>query len=110
MSGQDLINSIERELDMLDACCVELKKRGKNKAKTEYEYKTALSKKMLEERENGIPVTILSDICRGKPDIAKLKMERDIAETLYDSCKEGINATKLRIRIMEGQIDREYRG
>lgn len=110
MSGQDLINEVKREMDTLSAACVELRKRGENKAKTEREYRVALAEKILTERTNGTPVTIISDICRGDRQIAKLKYERDIADTLYDTCIEGINATKLRLKIMENQIDREYRG
>lgn len=110
MSGQDLINEVKREMDTLSAACVELRKRGENKANTEREYRVALAEKILIERTNGTPVTIISDICRGDRQIAKLKYERDIADTLYDTCKEGINATKLRLKIMENQIDREYRG
>lgn len=110
MSGQDLINEVKREMDTLSAACSELRKRGENKARAECEYRIALAEKILIERTNGTPVTIISDICRGDRKIAKLKYERDIAETLYETCMEGINATKLRLKIMENQIDREYRG
>lgn len=110
MSGQDLINDVKREMDTLSAACVELRRRGENRANTEKEYRIALATKILEEREKGTPVTIISDICRGDRKIANLKYDRDIADTLYDTCIEGINATKLRLKIMENQIDREYRG
>ena len=35
-------------------------------------------------------------------------MERDIAQTLYDSSKEAINSYKLQIRIVQEQIQREW--
>ena len=40
--------------------------------------------------------------------IAKLRMERDIAEALYKSALEAINIYKLKVRIMENQYDKEW--
>ena len=40
---------------------------------------------MLRLRAEGVPVTIISDLCRGNEKIADLKLKRDIAETLYES-------------------------
>ena len=59
-------------------------------------------------RAEGQPVTHLLDIAKGEEEIAKLRMERDIAESLYDSAVEAINAQKLKIRILEGQLSREW--
>ena len=56
------------------------------------------------ERVNGTPVTIISDVCRGKKEIAKLRFERDCAEVVYKSAQEAINSYKLQIRILDAQI------
>ena len=53
-------------------------------------------------------MTIISDICRGTPEIAKLKFERDVAEVNYKAAMEAINVYKLQIKIYENQIDREW--
>ena len=55
-----------------------------------------------------MPVTIISDVCRGQPRIAKLKIDRDIAESTYQSIIESINSQKLAIRVLEAQIAREW--
>lgn len=55
-------------------------------------------------------MTILSDVCRGLPLIAKLRLHRDIAEAEYKAAQEAIQVYKLQIRLLEAQIDREYRG
>ena len=87
-----------------------MRKRGRNKAKAECEYRIALATKMLKERESGTPVTIINDICRGSKMIASLKMERDIADTLYDTCLQKIYQTKMEINIIENQMNAERKG
>lgn len=107
---QDLMNELTEHRKMLDKAIVELKNRGKAKAKTEEAYRVALSKEMLLQRAEGTPVTILGDIVRGKEDIANLKCARDIAETLYESNMQAIYSIKLNIGIVENQINAERKG
>ena len=104
----DLWDEIMTEQALLDRAVQELKPRGRKKAETEREYRMALSKRLTVLRAEGQPVTHLLDIAKGEEDIAKLRMERDIAESLYDSAVEAINAQKLKIRILEGQLSREW--
>ena len=107
---QDLINELNHHRQSLNYAIKELKERGNNKAKAERDYRVALAKKMLELREKGTPVTIISDLCRGDEEIARLKMERDIAESLYDSNMQFIYSTKLNIDIIVNQINNEIKG
>ena len=107
---QDLINELNYHRQSLNYAIKELKERGNNKAKAERDYRVALAKKMLELRDKGTPVTIISDLCRGDEDIARLKMERDIAESLYESNMQFIYATKLNIDIIQNQINNEIKG
>lgn len=104
----DLWTEIRTEQKLLDRAVAELKPRGKMKAQTEYEYKLALSKRLLELRAAGEAVTHLADIARGMPDIAELRLKRDIASSLYESAQEAINVQKLKIRIIENQLSREW--
>ena len=87
-----------------------MKKRGMSKAKAESEYRVALAKKMLIERKSGTPVTIINDICRGSKDIANKKMDRDVADVLYDTCLQKIYQTKMEIGIIENQMNAERKG
>lgn len=107
---QDLIIEIQRLREKLNIAIKELKTRGINKAKTEAEYRKALAEKILLERDRGIPVSIINDICRGDEKIARLKLERDIAEVLYESCREAIYATKLEINIIRDLMKAEREG
>ena len=108
MSGQTLIQELTLYRQKLDRATSMLSVNGKEYARTEHDYRIALAQAILEERERGIPVTIIGDICRGKREIAKLKLERDIAETLHQANLEAINSYKTHIRVIEAQIAREW--
>lgn len=108
MAGYDLINEIGQKSRMLDAAIRELGIRGRAYAQAEKDYRVAMARKILEERDKGTPVTIISDICRGNPEIAKLRFERDCAEVVYKSALEAINAMKLQIRVLDAQVGREW--
>jgi hypothetical protein len=107
---QDLQMELKQLRNKLDTAITELKKRGQHKAQAEHDYRVALAKEMTIQRTDGMPVTILSDICRGKEEIAKLKMERDIAESLYESCLQAIYSCKINIELVQKQIDAERKG
>ncbi len=104
----DLVTEIMDKSRMLDIAISELKRRGQKYAEAERDYRVALAKQMLTERDNGMPVTIISDICKGKSEIAQLRFSRDCAEVLYKSAMEAINSMKLQIRLMDSQLDREW--
>ena len=44
----------------------------------------------------------------GIPKVAKLRLDRDVKETIYQSNLEAINVTKLKLRILENQLNREW--
>lgn len=104
----ELVNQIGDCLITLDACIRDLAKKGNTKAKAEQDYRVALSQEILKLRDEKVPVTIISDICRGNKEIARLRLERDIAETLYDVVMQKIYALKLQISILENQVKREW--
>ena len=109
MSGQDLVIELQGKVAMLDKALQQLGNRGRAYAQAEMDYRIGLAQKIIVERDKGVPVTIISDICRGDRSIAKLKFERDVAETVYKSALEAINTYKLQIKILENQIDREWK-
>lgn len=104
----DLVNEISAKVALLDKAVLQFGSRGRTYAQAEHDYRVALSKRILEHRADGMPVTIISDVCRGEPDIARLRLERDIAETVYNSAREAIQSYKLQIRILDAQLEREW--
>lgn len=109
-SGQELMLELSDKVCLLDKSLRELGNRGRVRAKAEYEYRVALRETILKERDKGTPTTIISDVCRGDRNIAKLKFDRDVADTAYEAAKEAIQVYKIQIRVLENTIEREYRG
>lgn len=101
-------NDIEQAIADLNKTLSEYKKYQIDYAVKEYNYRTTLSKRLIELRAEGQAVTHLADIARGMEDVAKLRYERDIAEGLVKSAEEGINFYKLKIREMESQYNKEW--
>ncbi|WMM26683.1 hypothetical protein RBU61_08390 [Tissierella sp. MB52-C2] len=107
---QDLQMELNKYRNDLSKAITIIKVRGKAKAIAERDYRVELAKEILRLRAEGMPVTIISDLCRGNEKIADLKMKRDIAETLYESNMQFIYKTKLNIDIVMKQIEAERKG
>lgn len=61
----DLIDEIKEKSAMLDRAISQILPKGRERAQTERDYRVALRQKILLERAQGTPVTIISDVCRG---------------------------------------------
>ena len=103
-----MYNEIMEEQAKLEEALQQLKKRGIKLAESERDYKIALRTEILKLRDAGQPATLVLNLAYGTPEIAKLRMERDIAEALYKSALEAINIYKLKVRIMENEYDKTW--
>lgn len=108
-SGQDLMLELQEKLRLLDAALATYGTRGRAYAEAERDYRVELRKLILTERVNKTPTSIIGDVCRGDPTIAEMKFQRDVAEATYKSAIEAINIYKLQIRVLENQIEREWK-
>lgn len=104
----DLMVELENKRKQLDYSIKELRKNGTNLAQCEKEYKTAVCKKALELKDMGMAVTLIQTVIYGYQEIATLRFNRDVAETIYNANLEAINSLKLQIRLISNQIDKEY--
>lgn len=105
---QDLYGEREQLFDQLMQELEALRRTGQQYAENEAEYRKALRIAILEERSKGTPVTVISDLCRGREDIAEKKQLRDCAEALHKASSEAIMAIKLRIKIVDADIQRTW--
>lgn len=105
---QDLYGQLNDLTDLLMAELDTCKTSGCQYAENEAEYRKALRLAILDERQKGTPATLTSDLCRGRDDIAELKRLRDCSEAIYKASQEAINVYKLRIRMIDAQIAREW--
>ena len=85
-----------------------LRRNGQKLAEAERDYKVLLRQEVLKLRAEGMAVTLIDLIIYGVPEVAELRLKRDIAKTMYEANMEHINSTKLQIRILQNQIDKEW--
>ena len=105
----DLINDIQKLMEELTISIKKLKHTGQALAEAERDYKITLRQEALKLRvEKDMPVTLINQIIYGVPEVADKRFKRDIAETMYNTNQEHINATKLKLRLLESQLQREW--
>ena len=104
----DLYEEITRLVSELDVSVKHLRKSGTERAGAERQYKICLRQEALKLREEGMAVTLIDKIIYGVPEVANLRFDRDVKEAVYQANLEAINSTKLKLRILENQYDKEW--
>lgn len=80
----------------------------KESAKYDHEYRLEFSKAIILERADKTPVSIISDICRGKTKVADARYKREIADGEAKAIFENIQRLKIEIRLLESDISNQY--
>lgn len=105
----DLFEDIQKLIDELTVSIKKLRQTGNELAEAERDYKMTLRQEALKLRtQEDMPVTLINQIIYGVPEVAQKRFKRDVAEAMYQSNQEHINATKLKLRILENQLNREW--
>lgn len=105
----DLYEEITKLINELDVSVKRLRKSGTDLAEAEQKYKICLREEALKLRaEKNMPVTLINQIIYGVPNVAQLRFDRDVKEAIYQANQEAINSTKLKLRILENQLNREW--
>ena len=104
----DLITRIQNLIAELQQYIKGLQNWGIKKANAEKEYQTVLAQEVLKERDKGTAIGVISLIVKGKREVAEKRMDRDIAETMYQVSQEKINVAKLELRLLDSQAQREW--
>lgn len=103
----DLVNELNNLIKKLDISVKSLRNTGSDYAKAYTDYRVALAKELMILKEEGYAITLAGDIARGKPEIARLKFKEISTEAIYKANQEAINSTKLQIKIIQEQINKE---
>ena len=104
----DLYEDILKLMNELTSSIKVLKSNGQELAECERDYKITLRTEALKLRADNTPVTLINQIIYGVPAVADLRLKRDIAQAKYEANKEHINICKLKLRILENQLAREW--
>lgn len=105
---QDLYNDLQSKTRQLDISIKQLRKSGTDFAQAEKEYKILLRSECLKLRDSGMAIGLIDKTCYGIPSVAEARFKRDVAQTVYTANLEAINSIKLQLRLLEGQISREW--
>lgn len=103
----ELVYQLNEKLNELNQLTKMMANYGERLAKAEYEYKLEMSKEVMKLKAEGMAVTLVNIIIHGQPNVAKLRLQRDLAEVMYDANREQINSVKLFIKVVENQIQME---
>ena len=105
----ELYEQIEALMNELTQSIRLLRKNGNELAQAERDYKVSLRQEALRLRTvNDMPVTLINQVVYGVPEVAEKRFQRDVAEATYKANQEHINVTKLKLRILESQLSREW--
>lgn len=105
----DLFEELQIKINELNISIKSLRKTGTEYAEAERAYKVCLREHALKLRaEKNMPVTLIGQVVYGVPEVAEKRFTRDVAEAVYRANQEAINSIKLQIRVIEGQINREW--
>lgn len=111
MDGIDLMNELNDLCNKLSVSGRQMQKYGNELAEAERNYKICLREEALKLRTTkDMPVTLINQVVYGVPEVAELRFKRDVAETMYKVSQESINTLKLKIRVLDAQISREWQG
>jgi len=105
----DLFNELQQKIKELNISIKKLRETGTEFAEAEKDYKITLRQEALKLRaEKGMPVTLIQQVVYGIPEVAEKRFQRDVKEAIYQANQEAINSTKLQIRVIESQLQREW--
>jgi len=105
----DLYEEIQRLMLELTASIRKLRDNGEKLAEAERDYKITLRQEALRLRTaQDMPVTLINQVIYGVPEVAEKRFKRDVEQANYDANKEHINICKLKLRILENQLSREW--
>ena len=86
----------------------DMRETGCQFARNRQAYEIAKARRTLEEYMKGTRVTVIPSLVQGYDDVNEARMLKDSAEALYAAAKEEVNVAKLKARIVEAQINREW--
>ena len=107
-SDYDLVQELAAKTKQLDMAVRQLRVSGTDYAQAERDYKVLLRQECLKLRDEGMAIGMIDKTCYGIPSVATARFKRDVCEAVYKANQESINSIKLQMRLIEGQLQREW--
>ena len=107
---QDMVQKLFEAIEKLRGAIDKRYEISKKRAVAEYTYRERLGREMAAAKVEGMAATALYTYCRGLPDVAKLREERDILVAQEDYMTELIFYYRTIIKVYENQVNAERKG
>ena len=108
MEGFELIQELHAKTRQLEASIKLLRQNGTAYAQAERDYKILLRQECLKLRDEGMAIGMINMTAYGIPSVAEARFKRDVCEATYKANQEAIQSIKLQMRLIEGQIQRDW--
>ena len=99
---------IEECMRLLDLAIKEAKERGRKMVEREVEYYAAKAEESYRMLEAGYANTYIQTVIKGQEKVAAAMGEYHAAEVEYRNANEAIQVYKLKLRVMESELEREH--
>jgi len=99
---------VEECIRLVDLALVEAKRRGKVMVEKEAAYYTAKDRESFKMLEDGYANTYIQTVIKGRPGVSEAMSEYHAAEVEYKNANEAIQVMKLKLRVLEGEMQREW--
>jgi len=107
---QDMVNKLFESIEKLRQTIEKRYEVSQKRAIAEYTYREMLGREMAAAKVEGMAATSLYNYCRGLPEVAKLREERDILIAQEDYLTEMIFYWRTSVRVYENQANAERKG
>lgn len=104
----ELYQELQAKTIQLEKSIKLLRQNGTAYAEAERDYKILLRQECLKLRDEGMAIGMINMTAYGIPSVAEARFKRDVAEAVYRANQEAINSTKLQLRLIESQLQREW--
>jgi len=112
MSYIDVIDEMKAVNKRLTNAIIELNRLAKAKAEAERDYRIAIFKCIVELKEQGLGMTIIPDIAKGK--CADEMYQRDLTDGLFTAVRDSISALQTQSTMLQSilkiQKETEWQG
>ena len=104
----NLYLELQNKTKQLDVSIKQLRVSGTEYAEAEKNYKILLRQECLRLRDEGMAIGMINMTAYGIPSVAEARFKRDVANTVFLANQEAIQSIKLQMRLIEGQLNREW--
>lgn len=104
--GLALVNELNSVIEKLSVSGTQALRYGKEYVQAKNDYYVAKALEVERLHSEGMPATLIPQVVKGH--VAKEMFAMDTADVMYTTAKESINVLKLKLKVIEAQIERDW--